>query len=129
MIENHILKMLKALDEPNGNHPFPQTELYCEGWMLRLVLSWFAKHREVQDQPLSVPADGRWFSEGLIRSEFLPKKRRDSTAEGYTHADGVIGHFIIRPRTKSGVSLRKDPPPTHFVVAEAKMSSPLPCCG
>ena len=103
--------------------PFPPTILYNEGWMLRLCMDWFSQHKEVQGHPLSVPESGRWFSEGLIRSAFLPRKQGDKAAEGYTHADGVIGDFYIREGTKSGVSLRDDA--KHFVIAEAKMSSGL----
>src|ERR671913_2269173 len=73
----------------------PPTALYNEGWMLRLVLDWASRH------PSSIPElafdDGsRWYSEALLPSRFKPRRRGDTSAEGFTHADGVIGHFRVR---------------------------------
>ena len=101
----------------------PATELYNEGWMLRLVLYWFAKHRDNNDHPLSFGPHSRWFSEALIPPPFLPKSRGDQLSEAWTHADGVIGNFNIGTGGKCALTLRIDT--KHFVVIEAKMFSKL----
>lgn len=101
---------------------FPPTELYNEGWLLRLVLDWFSG-QDIQAHPLSFPEDGRWFSEALLPTAFLPRYSKDPLGESWTHADGVIGHFNIGNVGKGDFSLSKDA--THFVVLEAKMFSKL----
>lgn len=100
----------------------PPTELYNEGWLLRLVLDWFSRHPETE-HPLSVPADGRWYSEALLASQFLPRWRGDPLAESYTHADAAIGHFDIGNSGEGDLLLR--PNARHFVVVEAKLGSRL----
>lgn len=102
--------------------PFPPTLLFEEGWMLRLVLQWFSGS-EVADHDLSFQPGARWFSEALLGSTFLSRYRGDKFAEGYTHADGVIGHFQIGKTNQAELSL--DPDATQFVVVEAKMFNGL----
>jgi len=93
---NHALDRIAALlrradrDEP----PFPATLLFEEGWMLRLVLDWFAESGAA-GHALSFAPGARWFSEARLRSAFLPRRRGDPLGEGYTHVDGVIGHFRV----------------------------------
>jgi hypothetical protein len=101
---------------------FPATLLYEEGWMLRLVLDWFARTRAT-GHDLSFAQNARWYSEALLASAFLPRYRGDKLAEGYTHADGVIGHFDIGQFRQAELSLRPDA--RQFVVVEAKMFSGL----
>lgn len=101
----------------------PATELYNEGWMLRLVLDWFSTHRDGKNHPLSFAPDSRWFSEALIPSPFLPQNRGDPLSETWTHADGVIGSFDIGKGGKCELNLRPDT--KHFIVVEAKMFSRL----
>ena len=101
---------------------FPPTVLYNEGWLLRLVLDWFSAHR-VSNHPLSFYDGSRWFSEALLPSAFLARRKGDPLAESWTHADGVVGHFSIGKKGKAGLSLLQDA--THFVVLEAKMFSRL----
>ena len=36
----------------------PPTELYNEGWLLRLLLDWFSRHPNTE-HTLSVPTEGR----------------------------------------------------------------------
>ena len=101
---------------------FPPTELFNEGWMLRIVLDWFSNHPGVE-YPVGVPRGADWYSEARLRSAFLARKQKDNFAESHTHADGVIGRF------KTGVSGSSDlklcPDAKRFVVIEAKMSSKL----
>ena len=101
---------------------FPPTILYNEGWMLRLVLDWFATHRD-NDHYLSFPKDGKWYSEALLPSAFLPRYRGDKYAESWTHADGVIGHFEIGRDSDGDLTLLPDG--TSLKVLEAKMFSKL----
>lgn len=100
----------------------PPTELFNEGWMLRLTLDWLANHRDVSHQ-LSFLPDARWYSEALLAPAFLPEWRGDRRAESYTHADGLIGHFSIRPGERAEATLVRDT--RQVVVIEAKLGSPL----
>ena len=101
---------------------FPPTILYNEGWMLRLVLDWFATHPN-SGPYLSFPENGKWYSEALLPSAFLPRYRGDKYAESWTHADGVIGHFEIG-RDRGG-DLTLLPNGAALKVLEAKMFSKL----
>jgi hypothetical protein len=100
----------------------PPTELYNEGWLLRLVLDWFERAR-VGNHPLAFSSDARWYSEALLASRFLPTRRGDPLAESFTHADGVVGHFDISPGERGEATLRRDA--QQFVVIEAKLGSAL----
>jgi hypothetical protein len=100
----------------------PPTELYNEGWMLRLVLDWFERHRGVAS-PLQFEPGARWYSEALLPSRFMRQYQGDRRAESFTHADGLIGHFDIQPGERGAASLRSDT--RQFVVCEAKLGSPL----
>ncbi len=102
---------------------FPPTELYSEGWMLRLVLD--AALRGEATLPFPVLPDTRWYSEARLDSPFLKKSGSPSNhlAEGQTHADGVLGHFHFRDDTEAGFSLDREA--QQFVVIEAKMFSKL----
>jgi len=102
---------------------FPPTTLYKEGWMLRIILQ--IQSEGVNCLPFSFLPGARWYSEALIGSPFLkrPARKRDSLYENYTHLDASVGHFDIRPGTKTGLELRADS--TQFVAIEAKMFSTL----
>ena len=100
----------------------PPTELFNEGWMLRLVLDWLDRHRDFA-HPLAFEAGARWYSEALLPSRFLPRTRGDSLAESFTHADGVIGHFTVQSGTRGDAVLDSDP--KQFLVTEAKLGSGL----
>lgn len=83
----------------------PPTELFNEGWMLRLVLDWMSRHPGTP-HPLSFCPGASWYSEALLPSRFLPRFRRDTRAEGYTHADGLVGQFS-GDRKKAVEEIRK----------------------
>jgi hypothetical protein len=100
----------------------PSTELFNEGWMLRLVLDWFDRNRKVV-HPLSFMPGARWYSEALLPSRFLPQTRGDPRAESFTHADGVIGHFAVASGERGDATLLPDA--KQFVVIEAKLGSGL----
>ena len=100
----------------------PPTVLYNEGWMLRLILESFSK-QPASEHPLAFTEGSRWYSEALIPPAFLSRKRGDKFAESWTHADGVIGNFVIGNGAKGNLTLNSDA--NHFVVLEAKMFSKL----
>jgi len=100
----------------------PPTELYNEGWLLRLVLDWF-EHEPESGHVLAFPPNARWYSEALLASRFLPTSRGDPLAESFTHADAVVGHFDISPGERGEAVARGDS--RQFVVLEAKLGSGL----
>ena len=83
----------------------PPTELYNEGWMLRLVLDWFDRNRQAEQHELGFEPGATWYSEALLPSRFLPLVRGDSLAESFTHADGVIGHFRVQSGDRGDAAL------------------------
>ncbi len=116
-------RVCAILQSLTGEHPvLPPTELYCEGWLLRLIIDWHA-HGGRSGTPFDLPDRARWFSEALLPSAFKPRYRGDPLSEARTHADGVIGHFTIGGANKAGLTLAPDA--TAFVVLEAKMYSSL----
>ncbi len=98
------------------------TQLFNEGWMLRLVLDWFSR-QPADSHPLSFGPGARWFSEALLPLPFLARWRGDKLAESYTHADGAIGHFQIGGSGKGDLVLSANG--TQLVVIEAKLFSAL----
>jgi len=117
---DQITKILSNSDSKDSH--IPPTLLYNEGWMLRLVLNFFAIHN-VPDYPLSFCGTNKWFSEALLPTQFYAHHRNDKLAESWTHADGVYGDFVIGEASKGDLKLSKDP--KVFVVTEAKMFSKL----
>ena len=101
---------------------FPPTDLYNEGWMLRLLLDWFSAHPKA-GHVLAISKKERWYSEALLPSAFLPRYRGDRYAEAWTHADGVIGDFSIGESGAGDLALHPDA--GNLVVLEAKMFSRL----
>jgi hypothetical protein len=100
----------------------PPTQLYNEGWLLRLVLDWLDRHQEVE-HPLSFFPGSRWYSEALLPSRFMPRTRGDKLAEKHTHADGLIGHFDIASGVRGDARVRAGA--EQLIVIEAKMGSGL----
>ena len=115
-----IIDILAAAGTPAA--AIRPTELYNEGWMLRLILDWAQQHAR-GNHPLTFLPDARWYSEALLPPPFLARRRGDRLAESWTNADGVVGHFNIGGMSKGGLTLRDGG--TQLVVVEAKMSSNL----
>ena len=115
-----ISHMLKLSD--SELRVMPPTELYNEGWMLRMILDWFAQQAP-DNHPLSFSENARWYSEILLPSPFLPRSRKDPLSEAYTHADGAIGHFTVGRSGKGDINLNSDA--KQLVIIEAKMFSSL----
>jgi hypothetical protein len=99
----------------------PPTALFNEGWMLRLVLDWAERHPRAISA-LQFDDGSRWYSEPLLGSRFKPRRRGDTAGEGFTHADGVIGHFRVRDN-RGDIELL--PNARQLTVIEAKMASGL----
>ncbi len=120
MSVNRVYSLLQSLAT---EHPIlPPTVLYSEGWLLRIILDWYATHAATGD-PLAFPDRARWFSEALLPSPFQPRSRGDPLGESRSHADGVVGHFTIGGPNKAGLTLHPDA--ACFVVLEAKLFSGL----
>jgi len=120
MINKRIVELLSKAKDPS--RVFPATDLYNEGWMLRLVLDWFNQNRHVECD-IQFLNDSTWYSEALLPSQFLTRYRGDQLAESWTHADGVIGHFEIGKSADGDLTLNDKA--TQLIVTEAKMFSKL----
>jgi hypothetical protein len=101
---------------------FPATIFYNEGWLLRLVVDWLSRTPQVEHS-LRFASGARWFSEALLPSQFLARHRGDGLAEGWTHADAVIGHVTIGKNALANTQLNGSA--QQFMVVEAKLFSPL----
>ena len=115
-----IHRLIDAAESEPAN--FPLTLLYNEGWLLRLVLDWYSRHK-LTDHPLLFQRRATWFSEALLPSPFRPRHRGDTRAEARTHADGIIGQFSVGKSGKADARLLADA--TQLIVTEAKIYSPL----
>ena len=118
-----IVAMLARSD--GDQRQFPPTLLYNEGWLLRLVLDWFCT-TQVQGHPLNFAPGARWFSEARLASRYMARAGSPESrayAEGFTHADGVIGHFDLGSPDRSDAVLASSA--TQFIVTEAKLGSAL----
>ncbi len=120
MVIERIVKLLDRCSGPDRN--FPPTDLYNEGWMLRLVLDWLSVNRDIEHD-LAFSDNDKWYSEALLPSAFLPRVRGDKLAESWTHADGVIGDFVIGANQEGDLSLTKGA--SRILIVEAKMFSKL----
>ena len=102
----------------------PPTKLYEEGWLLRIIMDWFANNN-ISGHPLSFDNRCQWYSEALLQSTFFPRpeQKRDPLAESWTHADAVIGNFIIPDKFTSKLELLTST--RRLVVLEAKIYSKL----
>lgn len=118
---DHITSMLLSAGTPNC--PFPATTVFNETWLLRLVLDWFAADTK-SSHILSFTPGSRWYSEARLPSRFLATARGDRRAEGWTSADGIIGHFEIGSQGNSaGATLRRGA--SQLLVIESKLASLL----
>lgn len=137
--------MLSVIGSIIGNCDSDQTnirptEIYNEGWMLKLVLNWFSQNPGI-DHKLSFLPGSRWYSEALLPTQFKALLQKDKLSESHTNADGVIGNFCISSDiSKCKKQFQKDcekkggknkgefllcPDASQFIVLEAKMGSKL----
>lgn len=120
MLTEHIARMLAQSADPS--RVFPPTDLFNEGWMLRLALDWFSRNPGIPHE-LAFSHGSAWYSEALLPSAFLARFRGDRLAESWTHADGVIGHFAIGENGAGDLSVNENV--SQLLVTEAKMFSKL----
>ena len=118
----NIVKKILFRCENEYQH-LPSTELFNEGWMLRLILYWF-EQEDNENHQLSFHKDARWCSEALLPTQFSARYRGDELAENWTHADGIIGHFTLGNEEKKRDLLLTECA-DQFLVLEAKMFSLL----
>lgn len=121
MIPDRLISVLRS-SEHAASSLFPPTEVFNEGWMLRLVLD-ALQHRQPLQLPLNFEPGARWCSEAQLTSPFGSRHKADLLSEGLTRADGVIGQFAFRAETQTGFQLASEA--TQFIVIEAKMFSNL----
>jgi len=102
---------------------FPETLIFNEGWLLRLVLrEWLAASGGSQLGFLPFPDGVTVYSEGQLYTPFKARSRGDKLAESHTHVDGIVGDFSITD-TKSGIVLKSD---FRYIAAfEAKLYAPI----
>ena len=100
----------------------PPTTFHNENWLLRVVLEASAKE-ESSVHPLGFSPNARWYTEGWLRPAFLPEPGGDRIGEGFTHADGTIGHFNVGGERGGEIVLRSEA--EQFIVIEGKLGSPL----
>lgn len=115
-----VTEILSRCGSPSA--VLPPTQLYNEGWMLRLLLDWLQRNPDFK-HVISPREGARWYSEALLASPFLPRWRGDPRAESFTHADGVVGHFDVDSERRGDARLLPDA--SQFVVIEAKLGSGL----
>ena len=94
---------------------FPLTDIYNEGWLLRLALS-----KGLVQKQLHCEQSEKWFSEAQLKSPFLHGKLRETR----THADAVIGSYRFEDKTATGVEIDKENF-SFFYAIEAKIYAPL----
>lgn len=118
---NTLTSLIVNNDDCKRGKYFPLTDIYNEGWMLRLVLS-KSENNEKLKKAFHCNSEIKWFSEAELKSPFLHGKLRETR----THADAVIGSFEFEENTKTGVNLPKNKEDFHcFYAIEAKMYAPL----
>ena len=83
MVLDRIKSMLELCSYEETR--FPPTDLYNEGWMLRLSLDWFENH-QTRTHPLTISKNEMWYSEAQLPSAFLARYKGDKLAEAWTHA-------------------------------------------
>jgi hypothetical protein len=120
MIVDRIKAMLEACEA--GTAAFPPAELYNEDWLLRIILDWFSRHGGDR-YPLSPLEGAHWFSQAWLPSAFMSRYRGDRLAEARTHADAVLGHFVVGDPGTAALSL--SPGAQQLVVFEAKLFARL----
>ncbi len=120
-MNDRVHKIIDKIESSQRN--LPETYIYNEGWLLRIVLDWFQTNYNCIHDLSFCNRDIIWFSEALLPSPFLPRYRGDKLSESWTHADGVVGEFIIGENQYGDLSLKENC--DFFYVIEAKIYSEL----
>jgi len=115
-----VAQILNRCGENNTN--ISPTILYNEGWMIRLLVE-LSIEAKTKLQNIDFGKINQWYSEGLLSSPFLARKRNDNLAEGFTHADMALGDFKVNFAKRGDLSVEGSD--GIFGVIEAKMGSKL----
>ncbi len=128
-----IQKLLELYEQSklNKGNPkciFPETMIFNEGWLLRVILNRLMEVKDVKDTNLSdflpFPKDSKIYSEGRLTTPFKPITQQDTTStEKQTHIDGIVGDFELYETTKSGIKISDDF--KYLSIFESKICSPL----
>ena len=101
--------------------PFVNTEVWNEGWMLRLIVAKLHDLKRVVGNEVAkdicAASKVGWCSEGRLFPLFK--------GERSTRADGIVGNIILRNEKKWGFELDRNCPRPRIVALEAKMNSAL----
>jgi len=89
-----VTSMARAAME--GRYHFLPVELFNETWLTRLVLAWFAEHRDFS-HPWSFHEGSSWYSQAVLPSAFSAMQRGDVLAEGHVRIDAAVGQFDVEP--------------------------------
>ncbi len=101
MVNKGLEEIIKMLEIAHTDAAvFPSTDLYNEGWMLRILLS--IQSEGVECFPFTFQPGARWFSEARIDSPFLPRSPRDPLAE--THTQILMNFLMITLRPSRPMS-------------------------
>lgn len=106
----------------NAECVMPANALFNKKWMLRLLLDWFAS-KSHPAHPLSPVVGARWFSDALLATRFVGDGRGDKRAEGFTRADGAVGHFNLGSSGRGDLLLVAKA--TQFVTIASKLEGAL----
>ena len=87
-----LSELISNFDPEKPN--FRPTELYNEGWLMKLVFHQ-ASTIDDEDYTLGFLPNSTWFSEGLLPTAFKARFQGDPLSESRTNADGVIGQIKI----------------------------------
>jgi hypothetical protein len=125
MKNNILIELLKEFDPKNPT--FRPTEIYNEGWLLRILLNECSKPN-YSGELLKFFKGATWFSEAMLPTKFKARSKKelgykDKLGESRTNADGVIGHIEVGNKGKADLELAKNA--KQFVVIEAKINSKL----
>ena len=93
-----IERVAKLLDRCGGRTSvMPPTELYNDGWLLRVALDWFSTDGP-SDSQFSLTPGAAWYSEGRLASPFLARFRSDKKADLVTKEsiEGKVRRRAVR---------------------------------
>ncbi len=129
VIPGSILKTFKRMlhDCVEPQMHFAPTILLNEGWMIRFLVQ-ASKTAKINLHGLDFDEIKDWYSEGMLKPPFLPRAKKDPLAEGYTHADVILGDISFDTRADAKGSVLPSIPEKglgHFCIIEAKMKSCL----
>jgi hypothetical protein len=114
-----ILDIVKSFNKISSEiEYFKPTLLYCEGWLLRLILFWFDRNKNINHK-IKLFDNSTWYSEGSLPT-FFQRKKGFQYSEGVTYCDAVYGNIELEPNSYK-ISLTDNC--KQFVVIEAKMYS------